>query len=149
MLKRPLAEINVVPYIDVMLVLLVIFMITTPLLTQGININLPKANVKMLSSHELPIIVSIDNRGDYFLNISKKPNQSISLKNLVSEVTTALQPIKQNHQQQGVYIKGDRKVSYGKVIKIMALFQQAGVENISLVTYENNKNNSHNSSLTY
>ena len=91
MLKRPLAEINVVPYVDVMLVLLVIFMITTPLLIREINIKLPQENTKTLSSHELPIVVSIDDCGNYFLNISKKPNQSISLQKFVNEIRTALQ----------------------------------------------------------
>ncbi|MDE3399651.1 MAG: protein TolR [Coxiella burnetii] len=136
MRKRPLAEINVVPYIDVMLVLLVIFMITAPLLTQGVNVKLPQANAKALPSHETPIIVSIDNHGKYFLNISSQPAQPISSQNLMNSVTTALQQAKQNHQQQEVYVKGDKKVDYGKVVQMMVLLQQAGADNVGLVTYE-------------
>ena len=136
MRKRPLAEINVVPYIDVMLVLLVIFMITTPLLTQGVNVKLPQANAKMLPSHETPIIVSIDKHGNYFLNISTQSTQPISSKNLINSVRTALQQAKQNHQQQEVYIKGDKEVDYGKVVQMMVLLQQAGTDNVGLVTYE-------------
>ena len=138
MRKRPLAEINVVPYIDVMLVLLVIFMITAPLLIQGINVNLPQVNAKALVPlQDTPMIVSIDNQGNYFLNILKQPTQPVSSKNLIQQITIALQLAKQNHQQREVYAKVDRAVNYGKVIKMMILLQQAGVNNVGLMTYEN------------
>lgn len=136
MLKRPLAEINIVPYVDVMLVLLVIFMITTPLLTKEISIKLPQENVKTFSSHKLLIVVSVDNHGNYFLNIAKQPERSIPLQNLVNEIIVALRPIK---QKQEVYIKGDKEVNYGKVIQVMTSLQQAGISNVGLVIDENNK----------
>ena len=133
--KRPMSEINVVPYIDVMLVLLVIFMITAPLLTQGVNVKLPQAAAKTLPpKHALPIIVSVDKRGNYFLNTSNTPTQPISPKNLVNQVAAVLQLAKQNHQKRDIYVKGDRDVDYGKVVQAMVLLQHAGVANVGLMT---------------
>ena len=135
MQKRPLAEINVVPYIDVMLVLLVIFMITSPSLTQGINVKLPQASAKALPlRQETPIIVSIDNRGNYFLNISDDPARPVSTEDLIIRVAAALQLAKQNHYQIGVYVKGDNEVDYGKVVQMMVLLQQAGTSSVGLLT---------------
>lgn len=135
MRKRPLSEINVVPYIDVMLVLLVIFMITTPILTQGVNVSLPQGAARaLLPKQKAPIIVSIDNRGDYFLNISKEPYQPITTQDLVIRVTKALQLTKKNHQKQEVYIKGDKKIDYGKVVQIIELLQHAGANSVGLMT---------------
>ena len=77
--KKPLSEINVVPYIDVMLVLLVIFMITAPLLTQGIQVNLPQASATSLpADKDMPIVVSVDQRGLYYLNVAKHPKQPLN-----------------------------------------------------------------------
>ncbi len=133
--KRPLSEINVVPYIDVMLVLLVIFMITAPLLTQGVNVKLPQAAAKTLSpKQESPIIVSVDGRGDYYLNISEEPSQPVSAQNLMTRVAAALQLAQQNHQQRDVYVKGDANVDYGKVVQVMVLLQRAGADNVGLMT---------------
>lgn len=139
MRRRPLAEINVVPYIDVMLVLLVIFMITAPLLTQGVNVKLPQASAKSLPQHETPIIVSIDNRGNYFLNISDHPSQPISTQRLATRVAAVLQLAHQNHQQREVYVKGDNEVDYGKVVQMMVLLQHAGAESVGLVTQNPDK----------
>ncbi|MFW0094854.1 MAG: protein TolR [Coxiella endosymbiont of Haemaphysalis qinghaiensis] len=134
--KRPLSEINVVPYIDVMLVLLVIFMITTPILTQGVNVSLPKGTTRaLLPQQKAPIIVSIDNRGDYFLNISKEPYQPITTQDLVIRVTKALQVAEKNHQKQEVYIKGDKEIDYGKVVQIIELLQHAGANSVGLMTH--------------
>ena len=135
MRRRPLAEINVVPYVDVMLVLLVIFMITSPISTQGINIKLPQAKVKALpSQQETPIIISINNRGSYFLNISDDSARPVSTEDLIIGVSAALQLAKQNHQQREIYVKGDNEVDYGKVVKMMVLLQKAGVTSIGLLT---------------
>ncbi|WP_304985499.1 protein TolR [Coxiella-like endosymbiont] len=135
MRKRPLAEINVVPYIDVMLVLLVIFMITASLLTQGVNVKLPQAAAKTLCpQQEAPIIVSIDSHGSYFLNIAKEPSQPITTQDLVTRVAAALQLANQNHQKQEIYVKGDKEVDYGKVVQMMVLLQYAGASNIGLMT---------------
>ncbi|AKQ33274.1 protein TolR [Candidatus Coxiella mudrowiae] len=135
MRKRALAEINVVPYIDVMLVLLVIFMITAPLLTQGVNVKLPQAAAKTLSpQQEAPIIVSIDSHGSYFLNIAKKPSQPITTQDLVTRVAAALQLANQNHQKQEIYVKGDKEVDYGKVVQMMVLLKYAGANSVELMT---------------
>lgn len=142
MRKRPIAEINVVPYIDVMLVLLVIFMITSPLLTKGIDVKLPQANTKALSpQQETPIIVSINNRGNYFLNISDNPIRPISTKDLIAYISTALRLAKKNHHQKEIYIKGDNEVNYGKVVQMMVFLKEAGACSVSLITKKpRNKN---------
>ena len=134
MRRRPLSEINIVPYIDVMLVLLVIFMITSPLLTQGINVKLSQAKEKVLSpQQEPPIIISINNQGDYFLNISDDSTQPISTKELITQVSTALQISKKNHQRREIYVKGNNEVGYGKVVHMIALLKQAGVSSVNLL----------------
>lgn len=134
--KKPLAEINVVPYIDVMLVLLVIFMITAPLLTQGVNVQLPQAAAKALPpKRALPIIVSVNNHGDYFLNIAEQPEQAITPRHLVNRVAAALQLAKRHHQTRDVYVKGDRYVNYGKIVEAMVLLQHAGAETVGLMTH--------------
>ena len=130
-----MAEINVVPYIDVMLVLLVIFMITAPLLTQGINVKLPQAAAKALTpKRESPVIVSVDSRGEYYLNIAAEPGQPVSAQDLVSRVASIVQTAAQNHQERDVYVKGDADVDYGKVVRAMVLLQEAGVDNVGLMT---------------
>ena len=138
--KGPLAEINVVPYIDVMLVLLVIFMITAPLLMQGVNVNLPQAAAKALSPKESsPIIVSVDREGNYFLNIADRPEDPISSQNLVNRVAATLQIAKEQHQEREVYVKGDRAVDYGKVVQAMVLLQRAGASRVGLMTQQNDQ----------
>lgn len=135
MRRRSFAEINVVPYIDVMLVLLVIFMITSPLLSQGINVRLPQAREKALPPQQkTPIIVSINNRGNYFLNISNDTARLVSTEDLIARVSATLQLAKQNHQQMEIYVKGDNEVDYGKVVQMMVLLQQAGASSVSLLT---------------
>lgn len=128
-----MAEINVVPYIDVMLVLLVIFMITTPLLSQGVNVDLPRASSKPITAKQQePIIVSIDAQGVYYLNISPTPDQPIDASGLIAQVTTALQTAGTEPRQ--VLVKGDQNVDYGKVMQAMVLLQQAGVPGVGLIT---------------
>ncbi len=130
-----LSEINVVPYIDVMLVLLVIFMITTPLLTQGVNVDLPKASAKALPPKaQMPIIVSVTRTGEYFLNVSKNPGKALNAQQLMSTVNTKLTTAQQQHQTVDVYVKGDREVAYGTVVQAMVLLQKAGAENVGLIT---------------
>lgn len=132
--NKQLAEINVVPYIDVMLVLLVIFMITAPLLSQGVDVNLPEARAKVLTQNKEPIIVSIDKNGNYYLNISSTPGSVIDQDNLEDRVTQELQ---QDPKRQ-VLVKGDREVDYGKVVTAMALLQHAGAGSIGLMTIDKN-----------
>lgn len=133
--KRALADINVVPYIDVMLVLLIIFMITAPLLTQGVNVHVPEAQAKVIDApDQKPMIISVDEQGNYYLNISSTPTVPMSPKQLAVRVAAQLQLSQNQHQQQAVYVKGDQHVDYGKVVAAMVMLQQAGVSNIGLVT---------------
>lgn len=132
--RRPMSEINVVPFIDVMLVLLVIFMITTPLLTQGVKVNLPQTEAKALPPNEKePLIVTVDAKGDYFLNISDKPNQPITARALSHLVATQLAS-GQLTEQRPVLVRGDKNVNYGKVMEAMALLQQSGAKSVGLIT---------------
>lgn len=132
--KKQMAEINVVPYIDVMLVLLIIFMVTAPLLSQGVKVDLPKASAKAIDAKpKEPLIVSIDARGNYYLNIAANPSQIISPQNLSATVTRELATGPASEKRQ-VLIKGDRNVDYGKVVQAMVLLQKAGAPSVGLVT---------------
>jgi len=133
--RRPIAEINVVPYIDVMLVLLVIFMIATPLLMQGVSVQLPQTKAKAIPPRkELPIIVSIDRQGQYYLNVSKHPKQALSARTLMTQVAARLSIAKEKHEEKPIYVKGDRHVDYGKVMQAMILLQKAGADHVGLIT---------------
>ncbi len=129
--RKRMSEINVVPYIDVMLVLLVIFMITAPLLSQGVKVDLPQAEARQIDSkQEEPLIVSIDRDGRYYLNLGDKPDRPIKEQKLVSHVMAVLR----HRRDNTVYVKGDRKAYYGHIVTVMAMLKQAGVEHVGLVT---------------
>src|SRR5438445_11433466 len=116
--RRPMADINLVPFIDVMLVLLVIFMITTPLLTQGVKIDLPKTESKAIPPDQKePLIVTVDSTGNYYLNISAKPNQPITARALTTFVTSQLSPDAAAEQQRPVLVRGDKNANYGQVVE--------------------------------
>lgn len=133
--RRPMAEINVVPYIDVMLVLLIIFMVTTPLLTQGVKINLPQASSQTISQDkQRPIIVSVDQKGNYYLNISENPNQPVDTAALSHQVSAEIQSQQQQNQTPIVLVRGDSQANYGNVVQAMVLLQQAGASNVGLIT---------------
>ena len=133
--RRLMNEINVVPYIDVMLVLLVIFMITTPLLSQGVKINLPQAQSQSIATQDnTPMIVSIDQYGRYYLNIANDPNKPIAPQDLAIRVAAEMQISNPQHQTRQVFIKGDKVVDYGKVVQAMVLLQQSGVSQVGLMT---------------
>jgi len=133
--RRPLSEINVVPYIDVMLVLLIIFMVTTPLLTQGVKINLPQASAQSIPpDKQTPIIVSVDAQGNYYLNISANPNQPIDPITLSNRVGTELRAEQQQDETPIVLVKGDEKANYGNVVQAMVILQQAGAASVGLIT---------------
>jgi biopolymer transport protein TolR len=133
--RRPMAEINVVPYIDVMLVLLIIFMVTTPLLTQGVKINLPQASAQSIPpDKQQPIIVSVDAQGNYYLNISANPNQPIAPATLSNRVSAELQVEQQQGKTPIVLVKGDAHANYGNVVQAMVLLQQAGAASVGLIT---------------
>lgn len=128
--RKPMAEINVVPYIDVMLVLLVIFMVTTPLLTQGVKVELPKANSQPVPDQEEPLVVSIKADGSHFINLGKDGQQEVS----IEEVTQKVKAVLEAKPNTPVLIWGDANVSYGVVVTTMAALQVAGVSNVGLVT---------------
>lgn len=135
--SRPMAEINVVPYIDVMLVLLVIFMITAPLLTQGVSVDLPQAYSETVTqAGREPLIVSVDKHGTYYLNTSQLPEQSLTPKALVLRVAAELALAKRSNESIKVLVKGDKGVAYGKVVTAMGLLKKAGAEKVGLVTQD-------------
>lgn len=127
--KRLMSEINVVPYIDVMLVLLVIFMVTAPLLTEGVRVELPQSSANPVENpdNKEPFVITIDAEGQYYSNESK---QAIT----AEEVTKKAVTIRRVNAGTPIYLRGDRAVSYDAVIQALALLQQNGVEGVSLVT---------------
>jgi biopolymer transport protein TolR len=128
---KPMAEINIVPYVDVMLVLLVIFMITAPLLTSGVQVDLPQTGAATLEEQpDQPLIVSVDNVGNYFLNISETPTTPMMPKDLSLRVAAELA---RNPERQ-VLMRGDENVSYGQVVTAMSMLQKAGAPSVGLVT---------------
>lgn len=132
---RPFADINVVPYIDVMLVLLVIFMITAPMLSQGVTVDLPKASSETLKATDRePIIVSVNQQGQYFLNINQNPESPMVAHDLMLRVAAELELAKQENQSLNVLVKGDQGVLYGSVVVAMSLLKQAGAEKVGLIT---------------
>ena len=133
--RAPIADINVVPYIDVMLVLLVIFMITAPILTQGVTVDLPKAASETLKSGDRePIIVSVNAAGDYFLNVSDNPEEVLDAHELQVKVAAELALLKERGEDVPVLVKGDQGVNYGKVVIAMSILKQSGAEKVGLLT---------------
>ena len=126
-----MAEINVVPYIDVMLVLLVIFMITAPLLTQGVKIDLPNAPAEPVDrSEQEPLVVSVDAGGRFYMNFGGEESEAVDADTLVNRAAALLR-----HQPETqVLVKGDEQVRYGKVISVMALLKLAGARSVGLLT---------------
>lgn len=132
--RRLMSDINVVPFIDVMLVLLVIFMITTPLLTQGVKVDLPKTEAKALTEQQKePLIVTVDSTGNFYFNLADKPSQPITSRTLGHLVTQQLKG-QQTGEQRPVLVRGDKNANYGKVMEAMALLQQAGAKSVGLIT---------------
>ena len=129
--KRPMSEINVVPYIDVMLVLLIIFMITAPLLSQGVKIDLPQVPSEALpASDNDPVIISVDAAGNFFINYGENQDQPVSPDVLVNRVGALIK----YRPKLPILVKGDVSVNYGRVVQAMALLQGAGVKGIGLIT---------------
>ena len=126
-INKPSAEINIVPYIDVMLVLLVIFMITTPILEQGVDVELPIANSQVFNfSDNEPVVITVNKLG--FYSIGDRENLSA---NRIIAAVKASQDINPNSQ---IMVRGDKEVAYGEVIKLMTVLQIAGVKKVGFVT---------------
>ena len=130
--KKLLAEINIVPYIDVMLVLLLVFMITTPLLYQGLDIDLPttEANDIDISKFEEPLMVEINSKGEIRVIQKDIFNQAVSENDLADTIIS----IYKNKKIDKVYVKGDKNIEYEKVIRLISILNKGGVENIGLIT---------------
>ena len=124
--KKLMAEINVVPYIDVMLVLLVIFMITAPLLTEGVKVDLVQADARTIDSKELePVVVTVDEQGKYFIDKEAKEPEAIR--------AYAAAVLRRNPKVEFM-VRGDKDVAYEAVVNAMVLLQQAGVPSVGLIT---------------
>jgi biopolymer transport protein TolR len=120
-----MSEINVTPFVDVMLVLLIVFMVTAPLLTAGVPVDLPQTRARLLGQDREPLAVSIDNAGKVFLQ-----NTEIG----VEELVPRLMAISENGYNQRIFVRGDRTVDYGRVMEVMGLLNSAGFTRIGLVT---------------
>lgn len=130
--RRPVAEINVVPYIDVMLVLLIIFMVTAPIVTQGVKVDLPQGAAEALpADSKSPVVASIDADGDYYLDVgSSSTKETLDLE----EIATRVAAIIQLEPERPVVVKADRTIAYEKVIQLMVTLQGAGVPSVGLMT---------------
>ena len=132
--RRLMAEINVVPYIDVMLVLLIIFMITAPLLTQGISVDLPRAGAEPLDPELMrdnePLVLSINREGELFLNIGGDEEMPIDEQTVLTRTAAVLR----RNSQTPVLVKADQAVSYGRVVTGMVILQRAGAEKVGFLT---------------
>ncbi|OMH38774.1 protein TolR [Motiliproteus sp. MSK22-1] len=125
------AEINVVPYIDVMMVLLVIFMITAPMLTQGVDVELPKVGAEPVDNRDQePLIVSVTASGEYFIDVGGDPKQAVSLDDVGSRVSKILN----TNPQKLVLVRGDKSVNYERVVELMVVLRQSGAPSVGLVT---------------
>ena len=123
--KRTISEINVTPFVDVMLVLLIIFMVTAPLLSSGIKINLPESNSVLKNEKKDPVTVTINSKGEIYIQKKK-----FSKNQLIQKLSL----LKKNNQNLKIYIKGDKKLDYGKVMDLMNLINQSGFKKVALVT---------------
>ncbi len=132
--RKLMAEINVVPYIDVMLVLLIIFMITAPLLTQGISVDLPEAGAEPLDPELMqdnePLVLSINSEGQLFLNVGGDEETPIDEQTVLTRTAAVLR----RNAQTPVLVKADEAVPYGRVVTAMVILQQAGAEKVGFIT---------------
>jgi biopolymer transport protein TolR len=121
---RPLAEINVTPLVDVMLVLLIIFMVTAPLMTSGVSVDLPKTSAQPLNSDSEPLTVTIKADGSIFLQ-----EQAVEIGDLVSK----LQAISQNNPERRIFVRGDKDLAYGRIMEVMGTVTQGGFTKVALL----------------
>lgn len=121
---RPMSEINVTPFVDVMLVLLVVFMVTAPLLTVGVPVDLPKTEAKPIVEAEEPLVISVDAEGTIFIQ-----DTPVELENLVPR----LQAITENKPDTRIYVRGDKSINYGRIVEVMGTVNVAGFSRVALV----------------
>jgi len=123
--RKSISEINVTPFVDVMLVLLIIFMVTAPLLTAGIKINLPESASILKNEKNDPVTVSMNSKGEIYIQKKK-----ISPENLIKKLTA----LKGQNKDLKIYIKGDKKLNYGKIMDLMSFINKSGFKKVALVT---------------
>lgn len=125
--RAPMAEINVTPFVDVMLVLLVVFMITAPMLTSGVAVDLPKTKAQPLpSTEDRPIVVSVDKGGLVYVGTQEEPVELDTLAAMLTSVAS-------NDFKKRIFVRGDESVAYGRVVSVLALIQRAGFTNAGMV----------------
>ena len=122
--RKPMSDINVTPFVDVMLVLLIVFMVTAPLLASGVPVDLPQANAKPLALEKEPVTVTIDGQGKIFVK-----DDEVEMDNLVDKLTAAVG----NDLEQRVYVRGDKTANYGAIMQVMGAINGAGFTHIGLV----------------
>jgi biopolymer transport protein TolR len=126
-----MSEINVVPYIDVMLVLLVIFMVTAPLITQGVKVELPQADAEVISAETSePVVITVDQFGDLYLDVGEDKNLPVDPQTLMVRISAVLK----YNPNVPIMVKGDATVDYGRVVEAMVLAQAAGAPSVGLIT---------------
>ncbi|PPR10423.1 MAG: Biopolymer transport protein ExbD [Alphaproteobacteria bacterium MarineAlpha11_Bin1] len=121
----PMSEINVTPLVDVMLVLLIVFMVTAPLLTVGVPVDLPKTNSSQMVGQDEPLMISINSRGIVFLQETEIPRD---------QLVPRLEAITQNKKDTRIFVRGDQAITYGEVMEVMGLVNLAGFNRVALVT---------------
>ena len=118
------ASVNVIPLVDVMLVLLIIFMVTAPMMTVGVPVDLPKTQAAQMNDNEEPLIVSVNSKGETYIQDSAVP---------ITAMVDRLRAITNNNQDAKIYVRGDQKISYGKVMEVMGAIAAAGFKKVSLI----------------
>ena len=121
---RPMSEINVTPFVDVMLVLLIVFMITAPLLTVGVPVDLPKTKAQPLSQPEEPLVISVDAGGEIYIQETSVPLESL---------VPRLMAITQNNADTRIYLRGDQSIAYGRMMQVMGQVNAAGFRRVALI----------------
>ena len=123
--KEPMSEINVTPFVDVMLVLLIIFMLTAPLLTVGVQVDLPESAADSLSEDQEPLTLSINSKGEVFIQ-----EHQVEFKNIVPKILA----ISKNRTDTRIYVRGDRTINYGRVLEVMGRLSGAGFSKVALIS---------------
>ena len=123
--KEPMSEINVTPFVDVMLVLLVIFMVTAPLLTVGVQVDLPESSADSLSEDQEPLTLSINSKGEVFIQ-----EYQVEFEKIVPKILA----ISNNRTDTRIYVRGDRSINYGRVLEIMGKLSGAGFSKVALIS---------------
>ena len=123
--KDPISEINVTPFVDVMLVLLIIFMVTAPLLTVGVQVDLPETSADSLPEEQEPLTLTINSKGEIFIQESK-----VDYENIISKILA----VSKNRTDTRIYVRGDKTINYGRVLEIMGLLSGSGFTKVALIS---------------